>query len=295
MMRPLKHYWIFFVISGLIILPGLYFLARYGLKPSIDFVGGSLLEVRYTNSQENLEDSIRSVAADFPIDTIQRSGDSQVIIKSAYVENAQKDTFEVALEPVLGSIEELRFESVGPTLSKELLAKTLAAVVTVALIIAAYVAYRFKELRFGICAILAMFHDSLILLSIFSMLGYFLGIEVDVLFVTAVLTTLTFSVHDTIVVYDRIRELTHLYPGRSLDDIANSAVVETMSRSFNNSVTIILMLTALTLLGGATIQVFALALLIGAITGTYSSPFIAVPLLLVWERVGNSLKARRTK
>lgn len=294
-MKPLKYYWLYFIISSLFIIPGLISLFMFGLKPSVDFVGGSLWEIRYTNQVDNLEESIRSAVENIEISSVQSSGDKQVIIKLSYTENQAKEEARAALTENLGDITELRFESVGPTLSQELLNKTLSGVALVAIIIAGYVWYRFRELKFGICAILAMFHDTLVLLGIFSLLGYFFGVEVDVLFVTAVLTTLTLSVHDTIVVFDRIRELSHLHPNRAFADIANAAVVETFSRSLNNSITIILMLAALFLLGGVTIRYFSLALLIGAITGTYSSPFVAVPLLLVWEWVKSRLKNHRSK
>ena len=125
-----------------------------------------------------------------------------------------------------------------------------------------------------------MLHDSLILIGAFSLLGHFFDVEVDVLFVTALLTTLSFSIHDTIVVYDRIRELKRKHPRSGLEEIANAAVLETLSRSINNSMTIIIMLLSLVVLGGDTIRWFSVALLIGAITGTYSSTFTAVPLLL---------------
>ena len=181
----------------------------------------------------------------------------------------------------------------GPSLGKELLAKTLTGVIIAASLIMIYVWIQFSELKYGVSAILAMFHDSLILLGIFSLLGYFYGIEVDMLFVTALLTTLSFSVHDTIVVYDRIRELRGKYPRYSLVSLVNTAVTETLSRSINNSVTIIIMLAALAALGGDTIRWFAVALLIGAITGTYSSTFTAAPLLLLWEDVADKLRHRR--
>ena len=142
-----------------------------------------------------------------------------------------------------------------------------------------WVAYQFKNLKFGLAAILAMFHDITILIGGFSLLGHFYGAPVDFLFVTALLTTLSFSVHDTIVVFDRIREIS----GNSMDNIyavSNKALAETMARSVNNSLTIIFMLVALVLLGGVSIKWFAAALLLGTVLGTYSSPFVAVPLLV---------------
>ncbi|NIT03420.1 protein translocase subunit SecF, partial [Candidatus Saccharibacteria bacterium] len=141
------------------------------------------------------------------------------------------------------------------------------------------------DLKFGACAILAMFHDSFILLGSFSLLGHFFGVEVDTLFVTAVLTILSFSVHDTVVVYDRIRESQRRLPDTPLVDLVNKAVTETLSRSINNSLTIIFMLIALLLLGGVTIRWFVAALLIGTIAGTYSSTFTAAPLLVIWEQL----------
>jgi len=188
-------------------------------------------------------------------------------------------------------VEEVRYETVGPVLGRELLVKTLVAVALSAGGIMLYVAYRFKEMRYGVCAVLAMFHDMLVLIGTFSLLGYFLHVEVDVLFVTAVLTILSFSVHDTIVVYDRIRELRRKERGLTYVEMIDTAVTETLSRSLNNSLTIIFMLLALWLLGGETIRWFVFALLIGTITGTYSSTFTAAPLLVIWD----SLHSRRKK
>ncbi|MFZ5376099.1 MAG: protein translocase subunit SecF [Patescibacteria group bacterium] len=283
----LKHRNVFFIISLLVIVPGLYSLLRYGLKPAIDFTGGSLLEVKYAqaDSKKLLErQDIQAVAADiYEINSVQKSGDNQIIVRGKTISNDQKDAFIKKLSEKYGQIEEVRFASVGPILGRELLVKTLAAVLLASIAITLYVWRQFNQLMFGVCAILAMLHDSLVLLGIFSLLGYFMGVEVDVLFVTALLTTLSFSVHDTIVVYDRIRELRKNHPNQSLEELADAAVLETMGRSVNNSVTIIIMLLSLVLLGGESIRWFAVALLIGAISGTYSSPFTAVPLLLVWN------------
>ena len=146
-----------------------------------------------------------------------------------------------------------------------------------------WVAYQFKSLKYGVSAILAMFHDSLVVFGLFSILGHFFGAEIDFLFVTALLTILSFSVHDTIVVYDRIRELQKKLGG-DFYALVNNALTETMVRSLNNSFTIIFMLLALILLGGTTIRWFAVALFIGTISGTYSSPFIATPFLILFKR-----------
>jgi preprotein translocase subunit SecF len=196
------------------------------------------------------------------------------------------------LASVSGSVTELRYENVGPTLGNELLRKMITAVVLAASLILLYVAYRFKSIKYGVCAILAMFHDTLVLLGSFSLLGHFLGIEVDTLYVTALLTILSFSVHDTIVVYDRIREMIKLHPKASYKTIINAAVAQTLARSINNSMTIIFMLLALWLMGGESTKWFVFALLIGTITGTYSSTFTAAPLLVLWDDLLNKKRKR---
>jgi preprotein translocase subunit SecF len=188
------------------------------------------------------------------------------------------------LEKDYGKIEELRFETIGPVLGKELLQKTVVGVILAAGFILFFLAYQFKDKFYGICATIATFHDTLVILGIFSLLGHFLGVEVDTLFVTAILTSLSFSVHDTVVVYHKIRETVRIMPRADFEEVIDKAVTETMSRSVNNSLTIIFMLTCLLFLGGETIKWFVLALLIGTISGTYSSPFIATPFLLVFRK-----------
>ena len=190
-------------------------------------------------------------------------------------------TFKSSAEGVI----ELSYDTVGPSLGAELIKKTMYAIVLSATMILLYVAYRFKNIKFGVCAIIAMLHDSLVLLGVFSLMGHYWGVEIDTLFVTALLTILSFSVHDTIVVYDRIRELKKKHGYLDLEDIVNRAVVETMGRSINNSLTIIFMLLAMYLLGGDTTKWFIGALLIGTVSGTYSSTFTAAPLLIVWEKL----------
>jgi len=284
-MNIIKYRYLYFVISLVFLIPGIFSLLRYGLKPAIDFVGGSLIEVRLPENQSlNYGQVAELVDSDFGLNAVQQSGSGQFMIKAKEIDENQKNNLIAQLQSQYGEVEVLRFESVGPSISRELLSKTLTAVGLVSIIIAIYVWRQFKDIKFGVTAVLAMFHDSLILLGSFSLLGHFYGVEVDILFVTAMLTTLSFSVHDTIVVYDRIRELKRKYPRVEFENLANTAVLETLSRSINNSVTIIVMLSALVLLGGNTIRWFSTALLIGAITGTYSSSFTAVPLLVEWNK-----------
>lgn len=288
------QYW-FFGISLFFLIPGIVSLLSFGLKPAVDFTGGSLLEIRIDNPKlEEFSQSTSGIGPEvYRFDSIQKSGEHQYIIRGTEIANERKDEILASLGEQWGELTLLRFESVGPMLGKELLMKTFVAIAIVSAMITFYVWWKFDELKYGVSAVIAMFHDSLILLGSFSLLGHFFNVEVDVLFVTALLTTLSFSVHDTIVVYDRIREKLKKVSGVSFTDVVNAAVLETMGRSLNNSLTIIVMLLALVLLGGTTIRWFATALLIGSITGTYSSTFTAAPLLLLWDKVVAKQKRKR--
>lgn len=283
-MNFLKFRWLYFTISLSILIPGILALFLWGLEPSIDFTGGSLIQLRGELREETTVQSLQSVLDEsVSITSLQTASDGVIVIKASEMSNEQKDALVAAAAATPGAVIVERFETIGPTLSAELLTKTVAAVALVAGIITLYVARQFNELKYGVCAISAMLHDSLILLGVFSILGHFYSVEVDVLFVTAVLTTLSFSVHDTIVVFDRIRELQRLHPKTEYLTLLNTAITQTLARSVNNSITIIIMLFALFILGGETIRWFSFALLVGAVTGTYSSTFTAVPLLTVWD------------
>jgi preprotein translocase subunit SecF len=298
-MNIMKYRNLFFAISLLVLIPSVFSLSMFGFKSSIDFVGGSVLEINLSKLNEDgslndiSEKEIQDIAASvYEVRSVKESSENRFILEGQNIANETKVELLNKLAQQYQSIQELRFESVGPTLSKELLKKTLTALFLVAGIITIYVWKQFDELKYGVCATIAMFHDSLVLMGAFSLLGYFMGVQVDVLFVTALLTTLSFSVHDTIVVYDRIRELKRKHVTMDYNTLVNTAVLETLSRSINNSVTIIVMLAALSLLGGITIRWFAVALLIGAITGTYSSTFTAAPLLLLWDEVVAKIKQK---
>ncbi len=281
----IKYSPVYFTLSALVIIPSIYSLLRYGLQPAIDFTGGSLLELNITPHQgTNLSDQLitDTISPITDISSVQFTGDTY-LIRTAPLDPATNQTIQASIGQELGSVEEIRFETVGPTLGAELVKKTTIAILLAAIAILIYVAYQFKELKYGVCAVAAMFHDTLIVVGSFSILGHLYHIQVDTLFVTAVLTILSFSVHDTIVVYDRIRETLHRHSKADFASIVNKAIAETLARSVNNSMTIIFMLTSLFLLGGDSIRFFILALLIGTITGTYSSTFTAAPLLVVWE------------
>lgn len=276
-LQPMKYYWLYFLISLSVILPGSYSLIRYGLKPSIDFTGGSTFVWQDSSlTVDGLQ--TKATELDITIQEISLNNDQFTITTTPLVEGKYQE-FKAP------TTVELSFDTVGPSLGAELVTKTITGIILAASLILLYVAYRFKNFKFGASAIIAMLHDSLVLLGTFSLLGHYFGIEVDTLFVTALLTILSFSVHDTIVVYDRIRELKKKHGYLEFEDIVNRAVVETMGRSINNSLTIIFMLLAMYLLGGDTTRHFILALLVGTVSGTYSSTFTAAPLLILWEKL----------
>ncbi|PJE67851.1 protein translocase subunit SecF [Candidatus Shapirobacteria bacterium CG10_big_fil_rev_8_21_14_0_10_40_9] len=288
-MNFMRYKWLYFLLSAVVLIPGIFSLVLFGLRPSIDFTGGSLLELKFSNQQTVISDQqVKEVAEEkgFAVSSVQVSGEKTFLLRFKPITKDDASTIKAAMAEKFAEMpEELRFETVGPILGQELLIKTAVAIVLAAGFILGYVAWAFKNAKFGICAILAMFHDSLVLLGSFSLLGHFLGVEVDTLFVTAMLTILSFSVHDTVVVYDRIRESQKRFPQTLFSDLVNKAVTETLSRSLNNSLTIIFMLVALLFLGGTTIKWFVFALLIGTISGTYSSTFTAAPLLVLWSQI----------
>lgn len=246
MIRFSKYIWLYVLISGMVLVPGMYSLIRFGLRPAIDFTGGTLIEVK--------------------------------------TDDGQTQTLRFKEEPASVSGQIVRSETIGPILGRELLQKAIVAALFAIAAILLYVAYAFKNIKFGVSAVIALIHDLLVVLGTFAIAGAWLKVEVDTLFVTAFLTTMSFSVHDTIVVFDRIREMGRKGERMSFDALCDKALTETMGRSLTNSLTIIFMLLALVLMGGETTKWFIMALLIGTISGTYSSPFVATPVLILWDR-----------
>jgi preprotein translocase subunit SecF len=286
-----KRYW-FFLLSAIVIVPGLISLVLFGLKPSIDFTGGTLWEM--TAFQKPVDVAIvRQIfvdngIGDVAVQTSQKGTEQGLLVRSKAISPDVKATINAALQSAVGSFTELRFETVGPVVGQEVTQKAQLAVVAACLGILVYISIAFSKVpnpfRFGVCAITALAHDVLVVLGIFSILGVLFGVEVDALFLTALLTgPIGFSVHDTIVVFDRIRENVSKYPGETFERVVNHSVWQTMDRSINTSLTVVFTLTALILFGGATIKLFVLAMLIGIITGTYSSIFNASMLLVVWQ------------
>lgn len=281
--------WIFFAISSLILIPGIVSLFLFRLHLSIDFTGGSLWEVKFQTLPQSslLHDTL--VSRGIQVFSIQPSGDSY-IIRIAETSQEKKEELKRDIAEKFGVLEERRFETVGPSISKELTRKALIALVLASFAIVLYISWSFRQVpspasswRFGITAVVALLHDVFVVVGAFSLLGKFFGAQVDALFITALLTVIGFSVHDTIVVYDRIRENLPKLGRASFTQVVNHSVLQTLGRSINTSLTVVLVLTALLLFGGETIRWFVAALLIGVISGTYSSIFNASPLLVLWQ------------
>jgi len=283
-MNWLKHIKIYFILSGVLLVISITSLFLWRLKLGIDFTGGALIEYKFSKEMDdtNIYDIFEEAGAENI--SIELSNDYKYLVKTNSLSTETKNQIDSELKNEDENYIELKYELVGPSIGPELVQKTIYAIILSAFVILLWVAYQFKNLRYGLSAVLAMFHDSIILLGSFSLLGHFWNVEIDFLFVTAMLTILSFSVHDTIVVFDRIREVTKKTHSE-IPVIADLAITQTMVRSLNNSFTIIFMLTALILFGGEAIKWFAAALLIGTILGTYSSPFVAVPLLVTFDKI----------
>jgi preprotein translocase subunit SecF len=284
----------FFFLSALIIIPGViamvYSTIMFGspVKLSIDFTGGALLEIRFDQAVQPAE--VRQVFTDSDIlgTTVQTTVDEQtVLVRSKPMEPETKSEIIEDLQAQFGPLEELRFESVGPAVGAEVTRTAAIAVAVAAVFILGFIIFAFRKVphafRYGACAIAAMLHDILVTVGLFSIAGLVLNWEADALFLTALLTVIGFSVQDTIVVFDRIRENIPRRRGEPYETIVNRSLLETIHRSLATQLNAIFVLVALLFFGGATMQQFVAVLLVGLLSGTYSSIFNAVPLLVVWE------------
>jgi len=277
----LKYTRIYLAISLVVIAAGIASIILWQFDYSIDFVGGTSLEYQVDKNLDRSSITKLIEKQEVKVQEIMTEGNKVSIRTNAIDEKKEKSLRESLGKELKTKITVLRTETVGPTIGAETVQKTLIATGIAIIGILAYVAYAFRKFNFALAAIIALVHDILVVVGSYSLISYFFGAELDTLFVTALLTTMSFSVHDTIVVFDQIRDYEHRYGKGNIYDYANRALTDTMVRSFNNSMTIIFMLLALVLLGGTTIRFFAITLLIGTITGTYSSPFVATPIA-VW-------------
>jgi len=277
-LRPL-----FLVISLSLVLASGYSIVRWGFRKSIDFAGGSVWELQFAKVAEKSFFEKAFIDNRVEIKNVVLSGNVATI---RFDNVSQEEKVKIQAEIVKNNpeVKELKFETLGPSLGRELLVKTLWAIVLSSLALFVFIGSRFKDPVFGLSAVGAMFHDTFILIGSFSILGRVVGAELDALFVTAMLTTLSASVHDTVVTFNRMQELKLKNYKMGWIDLANRAVTETIVRSVNNSMTIMIMLTALVILGGEVTRWFGVALLVGVICGTYSSTGVAIPLVLWFKR-----------
>ncbi len=295
----IKFRYIFFFISGVLTVTSIAAVFVYGLKPGIDFTGGTLWQIAITrNNAEQTQDNIENIKIFFENElniknaTIYSESKGQgYIIKLGHISEEEHQNYLTALNYKFGQIEEMRYEAIGPAVGKELKEKAIWAVIFVLLGISLYVAYAFRKVsypvkswKYGIITLITLFHDVIVSIGALALLGWKFGVELDTKFIVALLVIIGFSVHDTIVVFDRIRENLLTDRGRKdLKEIINDSVRQTFARSVNTSLTLVLTLLALFFYGPLTLKYFVLLILTGTVIGTYSSIFIASPSLLFFK------------
>ncbi len=286
-----KRYY-FFALSLILIVPGLVLLGIKGVPLSIDFTGGTLLEVSFADGKTLDTANILSIYDDAQI------GDAQVtttetgslIIRSSFLTNEARDVVLSSMKAASGGdVTVIKFDSVGPSIGKQVTQRAAIAVTVSSLLVVLFIIWSFRKVenafRYGVCAILAMIHDIAIIISITGIGTYFFGWEVDSLFLTALLTVIGFSMQDTIVVFDRIRENANILRRVEYETLVNHSIVQTLQRSINTQLmTVEFLLLALAMFGGITLREFAIILLVGLLSGTYSSIFVAAPILVLWEK-----------
>jgi len=298
-----KYYKQFLILPAVLSLAALIALFMWGLKPGIDLSGGSLLQVTYPEGRPTPQQVQTAVTPlSFGDMRVQPAGENGYILRQRNLSNDEKNALEQALG-TLGKIDEQGFTSIGPTIGAEILHKGFLAIGLVVLCIIIFIAFAFRHVsepvaswKYGVIAIVTLMHDILIPAGIFAALGRFAGAEIDSLFIVALLTILGISINNTIVVFDRIRENLRKNKERRehgiFTEIVERSIWQTLTRSINTSLTVVIMLLALYFVGPATTQDFALTLLAGMVVGAYSSIFLASPLLVLWEKKGVILKRK---
>ena len=289
MVRFVERKWWYFAFSGLLIIPGLIFLLLGGLKPGIEFKGGTLLDVRFDTPPTLAE--VTGVMNDL--------GRREAIVQAAEGGRIEIRTFEMkpdelvaaenALKAKFGANVEVNPSTVSPSFSGELIDNAVRSIALASVLIVLLIAYAFRNFgwgafRYGIAAIISLLHDAAVVLGFFAALGFFFNVEIDSLFVTAVLTIIGFSVHDTIVVFDRIRENLRLYRDVDFEQLVNASINQTLSRTILTSFTVFIAITALFMYGGDKLNPMSFCLMVGVVFGTYSSVFVAAALLVIVYR-----------
>lgn len=292
---------IWYIFSTLLVVASLFSVFYFGLKLSIDFTGGSLLEAEFNGGRPDVAVFQEKVnGLNLGGISIQPSGEKNILVRSKHLSEDEHQKLVSALSSV-APLTEIRFDSIGPVIGKELAQKSIYAIILVIIMIIFYIAFAFRQVsaslprgdrgvssfKFGLMAIVALVHDVTAPLGVFAALGKFFGAEIDILFITAILTVLGFSVHDTIVVFDRIRENLRKGISKSFEETVGASVNQTITRSINTSLTVILALLAIFFFGGETTKYFSLTLIIGVFFGTYSSIFLASPLLVTLFKLQN--------
>ncbi|MES2134620.1 MAG: protein translocase subunit SecF [Patescibacteria group bacterium] len=294
-----KHRKFFYSFSLALIVLSIASFLIWGLKFGIDFKGGSLLEISYTSTPAPSIDEITGAIADSGIvgSSVRPTGETGYLIRTPFLTPTEYDGMKVSLtKGGLWQYDQKRFDSIGPTIGSELQTKSIYALVLVLLAIAFFIMFAFRKVskpvsswKYGLVALIALAHDVIIPIGVFSILGHFFGAEVDTLFVTAILVVLGFSVHDTIVVFDRVRENLRKNQEKHVKEVfeetVGKSIAQTLNRSLNTSLTVVLVLVTLLILGPVSVHFFVIALLVGVITGTYSSVFIGSPLLVTLEKM----------
>ena len=300
MLHVVERKWWYFLASGLLIVPGVIFLLIGGLKPGIEFRGGTLLDVTFAGNPPEVtqvHDVMTSIGR--PEAVVQAAEGGRIEIRTFEMKPDEIAAASKSLQDKFGAGTKVDSSVVSPSFSGELIQNAvksiaLASVLIVFLIAIAFRNFGWAAFRYGIAAIIALLHDAAVVLGVFAALGFFFNIEIDSLFVTAVLTIIGFSVHDTIVVFDRIRENLRLNPGEALNPVINYSIMQTLARSVITSLTVVFTLLALFLFGGFSMRNFALALLVGIISGTYSSIFNASQIVSLWQEVEDRVRHRAT-
>lgn len=292
MIDILSKRYLYFAISLLVILPGLIILASRGLPLSIDFTGGSLLEVQFADGNSVPSADIVQLYenADIADAQVQTTDSGTLVIRSSFLTNETRDLILSEMrEQSGGEISVIQFDSVGPSIGAAVASRAALAVAVAGLAVIVYITWAFSRVpnafRYGVCAVIAMIHDVAVVFSVAGIGALFFDWQIDSLFLTALLTVIGFSVQDKVVVFDRIRENTNIFRRLEYEKLVNHSIVQTLQRSINTQLmTVEFLLLALALFGGITLQEFAVILLVGLFSGTYSSIFIAAPILVLWEK-----------
>ncbi|MEK7096414.1 MAG: protein translocase subunit SecF [Patescibacteria group bacterium] len=292
MYKIIRNSKIWFILSGLLAVVGAAALIVFGLRIGIDYRGGTIMEIQSINSNR-VEITTKSLQEmGYSGFQVKPSGTDGVSIKLGSISNDEHLKILSTLTTNLGDAKEISYNNVGPTIGKDLTTRSIYAIIMASIGIIIYIAYAFRKLpkplsswKFGVSAVIALAHDLLITIGLFALIGHFYyWMEVDVLFITALLTIMGFSVHDTIVVYDRLRENFIKNPRQDIAVTTEESVNQTLARSISTSMTVVLVLLSLLILGSISIRHFILTLTIGIIIGTYSSIFVASPLVVVWHK-----------